>query len=604
MEISVITALVFLACSVGFAVVTEKNKNRDPNFLDWTRILICGVFFSSFVMYIPVWYGFLSSQAKSGIKHLVETVLLSLHNAMRLFVLDGDFSFVVQNTEKNGIVTYVYYAFFVILYIVAPMLTFGFVLSFFKNASANIRLLLCRNTDVYVFSELNEKSLVLAKSIREKAVSEGRKSIAIFTDVFESREEKQYEFVYETKKIKAICFKKDIVSIDFTKSYYRFASVNFFVIGEVSNENIGQALKIAEKYKYMENTNMYVFSTKVESEILMANLFNLEGEKGRDVRMKIRKVDDVYSLITKNLYEKGYEKIFKSAVEDENGIKWINALVVGMGQHGTEMTKALSWLCQMDGYRLRVNCVDAAENAKDKFTACCSGLMDEKFNHHYDIEGDAGYSIDIYSGVDVETQSFFDLVDGFPQTTYVFVALGDDDKNANAAHRLFSFFARKGYNPEIQAIIYSKEKKEALNSIRTYRKEIYDIDFIGDITTSYSESVILGSELEDKAKARHMCWGDEASFWQYDYNRKSSYASAIHRKLKIQCGIPGIDKKLEDRTPAQRDAIRELEHKRWNAYMRSEGYVYGEKRNDLAKVHPLMVPFGELSEEQKKKDDD
>ena len=32
--------------------------------------------------------------------------------------------------------------------------------------------------------------------------------------------------------------------------------------------------------------------------------------------------------------------------DDGTGVKKINAVVIGMGQHGTEMTKALTWACQ------------------------------------------------------------------------------------------------------------------------------------------------------------------------------------------------------------------------------------------------------------------
>jgi hypothetical protein len=50
-----------------------------------------------------------------------------------------------------------------------------------------------------------------------------------------------------------------------------------------------------------------------------------------------------------------------------------------------------------------------------------------------------------------------------------------------------------------------------------------------------------------------------------------------------------------------------LEHRRWNAYMRSEGYVFSgstdkKSRNDLAKMHHDLVNFADLSEEEKRKD--
>ena len=58
---------------------------------------------------------------------------------------------------------------------------------------------------------------------------------------------------------------------------------------------------------------------------------------------------------------------------------------------------------------------------------------------------------------------------------------------------------------------------------------------------------------------------------------------------------------------AHRDGIEVLEHRRWNAYMRSEGYVYSGSpdratRNDLGKMHHDLIPFDLLSEEDKRKD--
>ena len=51
----------------------------------------------------------------------------------------------------------------------------------------------------------------------------------------------------------------------------------------------------------------------------------------------------------------------------------------------------------------------------------------------------------------------------------------------------------------------------------------------------------------------------------------------------------------------------DLEHKRWNAYMRSEGFVYSgstdkKTRNDLGKMHNDLVPSSNLSEKEKIKD--
>ena len=99
----------------------------------------------------------------------------------------------------------------------------------------------------------------------------------------------------------------------------------------------------------------------------------------------------------------------------------------------------------------------------------------------------------------------------------------------------------------------------------------------------------------------------DEDFWAYEYCYRSSVASAIHMKARKACRIPGADKKEDELTAAERDIIEVLEHRRWNAYMRSEGYIFsGSKdkasRNDLAKMHHDLVDFSSLSEEDKRKD--
>jgi hypothetical protein len=74
--------------------------------------------------------------------------------------------------------------------------------------------------------------------------------------------------------------------------------------------------------------------------------------------------------------------------------------------------------------------------------------------------------------------------------------------------------------------------------------------------------------------------------------------------MKILCGIPGADKRPNEREEHDKNALRVLEHRRWNAYMRTEGYVYAETRNNLAKTHPCLVKFDELPLKEQEKDDD
>lgn len=587
-----ILAAFFFFGSLIFAAIRSKMRYKSGRILTPFNILLVGVIFSALSLFLPVYINTFAA-TKCG---PAEAVLISVHNMIRLFAGDGDFAFVTEQlSDASPKVFKAYSLFFSVLFVVAPILTFGFVLSFFKNLAANLKYIKNFFGTAFIFSELNEKSLVLAADLQKN-----KKRLVVFTDVY-TKEEQKNGLIERAKEIGAVLFKKDVTDINFAV-HSPCAEITFFAIGEDKSKNITTSLKIIERYKNRSKTNLYVFSSATETELILSG-------KCSSSKIKVRRVNDVQSLIFRNLYDVGYENIFKSAYTDNDGIRKIGALVIGMGQHGTEMAKALSWFCQMDGYQPEINCFDIDKSAKDKFISLCPELMDEKYNGKFDIAGETQYKITVHSGVDALTKSFDDLVAGLPRTTYVFISLGSDERNIAVAVKLRALFIRKGYNPQIQAVIYDNDKKEALAGVKNYSNQEYRIDFIGDIESSYTEKVILGSDLENIAKERHLKWGEEEKFWQYDYNYKSSVASVIHKKMKELCGISGVDKDPAKRGADERLALRVLEHRRWNAYMRSEGYVYSgsiekSSRNDLAKQHNCLVAFADLPPAEQEKDDD
>lgn len=471
-------------------------------------------------------------------------------------------------------------------------MTFGFLISFFKNLSAYLRYIGCFFNEIYIFSELNEKSLALGADIKHYH----RTAKIVFTDVFENNDEVTYELIERARELNVICFQKDILAINF-KLHYVKSPITFFTIGEDETENIEQSSRLIKDYRDRENASLFVFSTRIESELLLT-----KADKGK---MKVRRVNEVRALINRILYEDG-NKIFEHAIQVSDQEKKISAVIIGMGQHGTEMLKALTWFCQMDGYRVQIDAFNLDPLAGDRFEASAPELMSDKYNG-VSIPGEAEYTIHIHPGLDVTTKSFADKLTNLTQTTYVLVSLGNDEMNIRTAIEMRMLFERMGIKPVIQAIMYSTDERKALMGITNYRGQSYDIDFIGDIKSSYSENVIINSELEYEALKRHLKWGQEDEFWRYEYNYKSSVASAIHMKARIICDIPGAAKSECELTPAERKAIETLEHRRWNAYMRSEGYVYSgshdkSSRNDLAKMHHDLVDYSSLDESEKRKD--
>ncbi len=585
--LSFIVAIILLVLTVITSYILFKIKYRKERIFNSLNVLVCGVFLSAFVIYLPSCNEIVGGDTFSGAK----TVLLSIFNALQLFILEGNFDLVKESTEHLDLWLKAAYTMYVsVLIVLAPVLSFGVVLSFFRNVFAYIEYWKHFWAEIFVFSELNEKSLALATNLKEN----NKKRVIIFTDVYEKNEESVHELIETARELGVIMFKKDITDIGFGFHCKRKA-IQFFAIGENQVENMKQSLQLIEKYKERDNISLYVFATKKENELLLSTV-----DKGK---IKVRRINEVRSLVSRHLYEEGI-KIFESAIALNDKEKQISAVVLGMGERGIEMAKALPWFCQMDGYRAYIHLFDKEKDVKSRFCVQCPELMDENHNKKFDTKGEARYSIDVYDDIDVDTMEFREILKKIPRVTYVFVALGDDEINIRVAVELRSWFEREGMHPQIDALIRDSEKKKALTGITNHSKQAYNINFVGDIKASYSEKVILDSDVEEVALKRHMKWGKEEDFWKYEYNYRSSVASAIHHKMKVLCGIPGADQKPEERDEKDRLALRILEHRRWNAYMRTEGYSYGEERNNLAKTHHCLVEYEELSEEEQVKDDD
>lgn len=582
-------SLIALISAIVFAVVVAAGKYKRGRVLTPFNIVFGGVFISVFICLLPIYNSILANTTSS----LLKTIAFSLHNTFQIFTIDADRDIIIESIAcPEAWLSAAYSAYLSVAFVIAPVLTFGFLMSFFKNASAFIGYVLHYFRDVYVFSELNEKSLSLGADIRKNH----KRAMIVYTDVFENNDEVSYELVERARELRAICFKNDILAINF-KAHSKKANIVFFAIGNDETENIDQSLKLIDLYKQRNNTRLFVFVSRIESELLLT-----KADKGK---LKVRRVNEVRSLVNRILFESGTE-LFENAKATPDGDKMISAVLIGLGGHGTEMLKALSWYCQMDGYHISIDAFDADEKAEDRFKALAPEMMSDKYNGVV-IPEEAEYTIHIHSGFDVTTKSFADEIAKLTDTTYVFVSLGSDERNIRTAVDLRMLFERMKIKPVIQAVVCSTDERAALNGITNYRGQAYDIEFIGDTNASYSEAVIMNSELEADALRRHLKWGQEEEFWQYEYNYNSSIASAIHMKARVACGIPGATKKEEDLTDEERKIVETLEHRRWNAYMRSEGYIYSgspekSSRNDLAKMHHDLVDYSSLTEEEKRKD--
>ena len=159
-------------------------------------------------------------------------------------------------------------------------------------------------------------------------------------------------------------------------------------------------------------------------------------------------------------------------------------------------------------------------------------------------------------------------------------------------------------DPVIHAVVYDSLNRIGLESAMNYRHQQYGIKYIGDLSDAYSEAVIINEDLEQEARKTYMRYlppeaGKE--IWiTHDQQRHRSILDALSGELSVKLGRV-CSPRMADQTDEARYALARQEHISWMVCMYSMGYVYGPIRDDIAKTHPLLVPFDQLSEEEKHK---
>lgn len=569
-----------------------RQKNTQNNETKGFFALAITVFVSLTEMYYALEY---TAQYHAEPFGWLTAILVAMRDTIGTFVVDGDFSFFGENMQ--GMAEWmvpVCSVVMALMIIAAPVFTFGFLLSFFKNLSSMLRFSLRRNADVFVFSELNEKSLVLASDL--KANNDRR--VIVFCDVFENDDENLGELLSEAKRINAIFFEKDILDVDF-KKHTKKGSLYFYITGEDDVENVNQTLGLIRAYGDAENANLYLFSNSASAELLLFD--------GKKHKMKIRRVNESLSLIQKSLYDQP-TALFESARDKTpEGDTLISAVIVGLGDRGTEMLKTLLWYGQMDGYRVQIDAFDRDAEAEQRIRYQCPEIMSEEYNGVY-VPGEAYYKVDVHGGINVGTDAFAKEIAKLTSASFVLVSLGNDDLNIATAADLRMMFERMHIKPVICAVVHNSDLCACLSGLTNFKDQAYDIRWIGSLEDMYSEAVIMHSTIEKDALKIHQSYGGtEQEFFSYEYNYRSSTASALHNRARAKLEILGAHLPPEQRSEEQKQALKMLEHRRWNAYMRAEGYVYSgstdeSSRNDLAKMHHDLVAYAFLAEEEKHKD--
>lgn len=474
---------------------------------------------------------------------------------------------------------YAYFIVIIILFLAAPLLTVSFIIAYFEKLTTYIKLAFSKNKKLYIFSDVNDKSLTIAKNIIK------RKSGTV---VFANTKEKL------DINIKSVKISKEITDVHINSKN----DIIFYMISENEEKNLNDTLKLIDKYKNRDKTKIYVINKSEEAPIILDSM-----DKGKVV---VDVINEKERAIFNLLNDK---PLFLNTIDNT-----ISLLIVGCGNIGKEFLKDSVWCAMMPDYKLKILIIDVnADKIKDNISVEMPELLD-----NYDI---TFLNADIKSNISMkELKSKKDI-------NYILVATGNEDKNVDISIMLRRFFLREfNREPIINLYVENEYKQKQISTLVNEKGYSYDLNAFGNIHYLYKKNSIIDSELERLAIQVHLSYDPEdVELHRYnlrEYNKRSSRASALHIKYKLYSVLK--DKFTDDMkenlklfrniySPKIEKILIKNEHDRWMAYTRSIGYVYASldevakyyQKNKhyihyLARMHPALVEFNELDNVSKK----
>lgn len=558
-----------------------------------------GVFASLFALFLP-------ADSGQGITNAFTQIVIALFRSVRVFGLGEDL--LTAELEFGDLPLWfatLYVGLLDLLYLLAPLLTFSLILSAFNNISSTVRLTFSIPREIYIFSERNMRAEIVAENVQRKSP---RAVIVFFNSEKSALDENE----------KALCFNKNVLKINrFVLNHARH--ITFYICSDDKNDNIritaellkivGENSRLVCKLKRNKRgdcgIDLFYFYSKRRS------LPILSGVDKCGVR--VRRVNEIQNVVYNLIYD---EPVLKY-VNKETGI--VNIAVVGAGKYGEEFIKAAVWSGQHQNYKLNINVFDK-QPVKELFTRRYPELANtEKLSDSKDIN----YKINFFDEKDFREMMLEDIEE-MKSLDYALVALGNDDDNIEAALYLRECTARMNDKPKIFTIVtdVGLTNTELLSDLKNHKGERFDISFIlPEDVFSYEKTIelekrgmkmykmwkklgIIRNQEENKEKDiselidsefRKSVLSDETydpEFYDSEFDYWSSIASVMFWSVRKSLG--------EDIQESNENML--LEHQRWSAYRRSEGYRYAENRNDMAQQHNCLKAYELIADDIKLND--
>ena len=550
-----ISCIFFAFAIVSFVkmVIPHKKINQKAYNAD-------GISVAGFTL-VSIWFLRLAVGLFAGSKELnfFETLFDSFVHALQSFSMDEDYTLYIENgREMMGYLLKNPDSFWVdfvsacasVLNVVAPIAGGAFLFVILMNLSAKIRLWFANisHSEKYYFSNLNERSLALAKAIREMDKNILTRAKIVFADVYDLDEGGiDTDIITEAKVYGAVCVKENIHIIP------KRSGCKIFLIQEDEVKNLQELSSLTDEYNYesLKNAEIYLFVdngtyNQIENNVYekLRNSYKFKEEE----LPTIVPVQSYRNLITNllvkiPLYEplvnKEGEKVKRTVEIDGESIevtteeKELNVTILGTGYIGTEMFLSTYWFGQMLDTKLNINVISL--NDEEKFRGRIDTVNPEilltaqkghKILEYREGEFSPPYFTYKHYNCEFGSSEFINLIKdkdkGILKTDYFLVALGSDSENVACANELLKYIGqyhieeygssgRPAPRTIIAYVVYDSEFANMLNVRKSYSSlndgkiDIY-MQAVGTLDEVYSAENVFMSEYEPLAEHAGMAY--------------------------------------------------------------------------------------------------
>lgn len=715
-EKQVIVLWALLAASVWFALlpiaaelISLWRRKRDRQNMRFNKNLLwISVFLLASVWCVRFavgYYGILHTAPAEQSLTGLEEVLNSFVHALQTFSMDEDYTAYILDgksmmealTAPGSAWIGAYGKYAALLNFFAPIAGGAIIFDILTGFFPRIRLWFCSLAfwrKKYYFSELNEGSLSLAKSLREEEHRLFFQPILVFTDVYSDDEnETSSELLAKAKAIGAICLNDDITTMKTRfvrkKVYFLIDAQeisNIKTLAELADKKHSKALRkteiyifyqddsyvLTERHIYLQLRKLFRESLERQTKSVFGQFYRKKKylEASKEASKTVSDADVYDALLDETapavLRVRYYQNLICNLLEEiplytpilsQPDAQTLNLAVIGNGSIGTEMILSSYWCGQLLHQRLSINVVslDSEQEAVQKINAKNPDILDscvprhpmlavypdvsaeeQVYNPPYcvfrysqaDVLLQSPESIECVSVTDTDAEKSLRLVDA----DYFLVSLGSDEANIQTAEELYRSIASRQlctgdseqvviayvvYDPQLCRAVndFAKDSRSKAKHTPNIRMraisgldEVYSYENLfmrgqnekaHAVNARYqriahseglAESETRSKEAKGKRLSHRELIAESKERSEKAYNYQSSLANSIHEKYKLfstyvyhkNAGTTNADWNtwlsehgdyLCDASETElRQWLGWLEHRRWNAYMRSIGF--------------------------------